>query len=65
MSDSNPASPFACLLDLTYRSAEAESDTGVVAALKEKVRDSLQSYCEKEREKAEALLFLTSLCFFF
>ena len=38
MADSNPASPLACLLDVTYRSAEAEGDAGVVSALKEKVR---------------------------
>ena len=39
MASSNPASPLACLLDLTYRSAEAENDAGVVSALKEKVSD--------------------------
>ena len=48
MADSNPASPLACLLDLTYRSSEAESDAGVVSALKEKVR----KFSERENEKA-------------
>ena len=51
MADSNPASPLACLLDLTYRSAEAESDAGVVSALKEKVSGC--SKCLPARGKRE------------
>lgn len=69
MSDSHPASPLACLLDLTYRSAEAENDAGVVAALKEKVSDSSEfCCCEKERkrkhQREESIAFFTRADFF-
>ena len=53
MANSNPASPLACLLDLTYRSAEAENDACVVSALKEKVNRSPPSAAACEERRAE------------
>lgn len=63
MADSNPASPLACLLDLTYRSAEAESNVGVVSALKKKVSGCSKCLLrgkrsEKRRFTSEGLIFL-------
>ena len=65
MANSNPASPLACLLDLTYRSAEAENDAGVVSALKEKVKRLLPSAAaQKSWRESIALLERGALDFF-
>ena len=55
--NSNPASPLACLLDLTYRSAEAENDARVVSALKDKVRRFISAVLLPAKEERRASLF--------
>lgn len=65
MASSNPATALECLLDLTYRSAEAENDPGVVAALKAQVRNaeerSIRFVSKKQTRHRFVFLFVVDV----